>query len=125
PPVGGAAEDAPVVGRAGMTDQELDDDLRSLDHVAEERGAAALDTIRAAVDRMRDDGDFDRLMWALPPLARSYALCEKFEEAEAAANEALAHFRVNGSVRGQAFALNALGLVAIRRGVPTRALEVA
>ena len=28
-------------------------------------------------------------------------------------------------MRGQAFALNALGLVAIRRGVPTRALEVA
>ena len=108
-----------------MTEQDLDDDLRSLDHEAEERGAAALDTIRAAVERMRDGGDFDRLMWALPPLARSYALCEKFEEAEAAANEALAHFRVNGSVRGQAFALNALGVVAVRRGVPSRALEVA
>ena len=72
---------------------------------------------------MPNPTSFDRLMWALPPLARSYALCEKFEEAEAAANEALAHFRVNGSVRGQAFALNALGVVAVRRGV--RLLDVA
>jgi diguanylate cyclase (GGDEF)-like protein len=84
-----------------------------------------LPTLQAAVDRMRGDGDRDRLAWALPPLARAYALCEKFEEAESAANEALAHFRVNGSVRGQAFALNALGVVAIRRGIPSRALEVA
>ena len=109
-----------------MAEQDLlDDDLRALDHAAEERGAAALPTLLAAVDRMRGDGDRDRLVWVLPPLARSYALCEKFEEAEAAANEALAHFRVNGSVRGQAFALNALGVVAIRRGIPSRALEVA
>ena len=76
-----------------MTDQELDDDLRSLDHVAEERGAAALDTIRTAVERMRGDGDFERLMWALLLLARAYALCERFEEAEAAVNEALARER--------------------------------
>ena len=116
---------APVVG-AGMAEQDLlDDDLRSLDHAAEERGAAALPILQAAVDRMRGNGDRDRLVWALPPLARSYALCEKFEEAESAANEALAHFRVSGSVRGQAFALNALGVVAIRRGIPSRALEVA
>jgi diguanylate cyclase (GGDEF)-like protein len=103
----------------------LDDDLRALDRAAEERGAGALATLSAAVERMRSDGDLRRLVWALPPLARAYALSEKFEEAEAAANEALAHFRVNGSVRGQAFALNALGVVAIRRGVPSRALEVA
>jgi len=109
-----------------MAEQDLlDDDLRALDHVAEEQGAAGLPTIRAAVDRLRSEGDRNRLAWALPPLARSYALCEKFEEAEAAANEALAHFRVQGSVRGQAFALNALGVVAVRRGVPSRALEVA
>jgi len=109
-----------------MAEQDLlDDDLRALDHAAEERGAAALPTLQAAVDKMRGHGDRDRLAWALPPLARSYALCEKFEEAESAANEALAHFRVNGSVRGQAFALNALGVVAIRRGIPSRALEVA
>ena len=109
-----------------MAEQDLlDDDLRALDHVAEEQGAAGLPTIRAAVDRLRSEGDRDRLAWALPPLARAYALCEKFEEAEAAANEALAHFRVQGSVRGQAFALNALGVVAVRRGVPSRALEVA
>ncbi len=111
---------------AGMAEQDLlDDDLRALDREAEERGASGLDAIRAAVDRMRGDGDRDRLAWALPPLARAFALCEKFEEAEAAANEALAHFRVNGSVRGQAFALNALGVTALRRGVPSRALEVA
>jgi diguanylate cyclase (GGDEF)-like protein len=103
----------------------LDDDLRALDQVAEERGAAGLPALRAAVERLRHEGDRDRLAWALPPLARSFALCERFEEAESAANEALAHFRVNGSVRGQAFALNALGVVAIRRGVPSRALEVA
>lgn len=116
---------APVVG-VGMAEQDLlDDDLRALDHAAEERGAAALPTLQAAVDKMRGNGDRDRLVWALPPLARSYALCEKFEEAESAANEALAHFRVSGSVRGQAFALNALGVVAIRRGIPSRALEVA
>ena len=109
-----------------MAEQDLlDDDLRSLDHAAEERGAAALPILQAAVDEMRGNGDRDRLVWALPPLARSYALCEKFEEAESAANEALAHFRVSGSVRGQAFALNALGVVAIRRGIPSRALEVA
>ena len=109
-----------------MAEQDqLDDDLRALDRVAEERGAAGLVTLQAAVDRMRGEGDRDRLAWALPPLARSFALCEKFEEAEAAANEALAHFRVQGSVHGQAFALNALGVVAIRRGVPSRALEAA
>ena len=109
-----------------MAEQELlDDDLRALDQVAEERGAAGLPTLQAAVARMRAEGDRERLMWVLPPLARAFALCEKFDEAEAAANEALAHFRVSGSVRGQAFALNALGLVAIRQGVPSRALEVA
>ena len=91
---------APAAG-AGMAEQDLlDDDLRALDQVAEERGAAGLPTLQAAVERMRHEGDRDRLMWALPPLARAYALCEKFDEAEAAANEALAHFRVNGSVRG-------------------------
>ena len=109
-----------------MAEQDLlDDDLRALDHAAEERGAAALPMLQAAVARMREAGDRERLMWALPPLARGFALCEKFDEAEAVANEALAHFRVNGSVRGQAFALNALGVVAIRRGLPSRALEVA
>ena len=109
-----------------MAEQDLlDDDLRALDRVAEDRGAGALPSLQTAVERMRNEGDRDRLMWALPPLARAYALCEKFEEAESAANEALAHFRVTGSVRGQAFALNALGVAAIRRGLPSRALEVA
>ena len=109
-----------------MAEQDqLDDDLRALDRVAEERGAAGLVTLQAAVEQLRAAGDRDRLAWALPPLARCYALCERFEEGEAAANEALAHFRVQGSVRGQAFALNALGVVAIRRGVPSRALEAA
>ena len=109
-----------------MAEQDLlDDDLRALDRVAEERGAGALPALQAAVERLRHEGDRDRLMWALPPLARAFALCEKFEEAESAANEALAHFRVNGSVRGQAFSLNALGVAAIRRGLPSRALEVA
>ena len=109
-----------------MAEQDLlDDDLLELDRVAEERGAAALPALQAAVARLRAEGDRDRLVWALPPLARAFALCEKFVEAEAAANEALAHFRVNGSVRGQAFSLNALGVVAIRRGLPSRALEVA
>ena len=109
-----------------MSGQEvLDDDLRALDRVAEEHGAAALPTLASVVERLRGEGDGERLAWALPPLARAYALCERFDEADAAANEALAHFRISGSVRGQAFALNALGLVAIRRGVPSRALEVA
>jgi len=103
----------------------LDDDLRALDRVAEERGAAALPTLLAAVEKMRGDGDRDRLVWALPALARAYALCERLDEAEAAANEALAHFRVSGSVRGQAFALNALGVAALSRGIPSRALEAA
>ena len=116
---------APALGVRMAEHDLLDDDLRALDRVAEEKGAAALASIQAAVERMRGDGDRERLSWALPPLARAYALCEKFEEAEAAGNEALAHFRVSGSVRGQAFALNALGVVAIRRGVPSRALEVA
>jgi len=116
---------APALGARMVEDDLLDDDLRALDRVAEERGAAGLPILQAAVERMRNEGDRDRLMWVLPPLSRTYALCEKFDEAEAAANEALAHFRVSGSVRGQAFALNALGVVAIRRGVPSRALEVA
>jgi two-component system cell cycle response regulator len=108
-----------------MAEQELlDDELRALDQAAEDMGASALPTITAAVEQMRGAGDRDRLVWALPALARSLALCEKFDAADAAANEALAHFRVNGSVRGQAFALNALGVAAIRRGVPSRALEV-
>ena len=103
----------------------LDDELRAHDRTAEERGAAGLATIQSAVERLREEGRRDRLVWALPPLSRCYALCERFEEAEAAANEALAHFRVSGSLRGQALALNALGMVAVRRGVPSRALEVA
>ncbi len=102
---------APALGARMVEDDLLDDDLRALDRVAEERGAAGLPSLQAAVERMRNEGDRDRLMWVLPPLSRTYALCEKFDEAEAAANEALAHFRVSGSVRGQAFALNALGIV--------------
>ncbi len=109
-----------------MPDQDLlDDELRLLDHAAEERGAAALSLLQEAVARLRGEGDRDRLAWALPPLARAYALCEKFDEAEAAAEEALGHFRLGGSVRGQAFALNVLGVVALRRGHPSRALEAA
>ena len=108
-----------------MTEQErLDDDLRALDQAAEERGAAALGEIEAAVAQLRAAGDRTRLAWALPPLARALALAEKFEAAEAAAAEALAHFRVNGSARGQAFALNAQGVIGIRQGVPSRVLEV-
>src|SRR6476620_7979842 len=108
-----------------MAEQErLDDELRALDQTAEERGAEVLDEIAAAVSRMRDAGDRERLAWALPPYARSLALAEKFDEADAAAAEALAHFRVTGSARGQAFALNAQGVIALRRGVPTRVLEV-
>jgi two-component system cell cycle response regulator len=96
-----------------MSGQDLlDDELR------------ALPTIESAVAQMRSVGDRNRLVWALPPLARALALCEKFDEAEAAASEALAHFRASGSVRGQAFALNALGVVAIRKGIPSRVLEV-
>ncbi len=114
---------APTVG-VGMAQQEqTDDELRAIDQAAEERGADALAEIEAAVARLRVAGDRKRLAWALPPLARSLALTERFDEAEAAANEALAHFRVTGSARGQAFALNAQGLIAIRRGVPSRALE--
>jgi len=109
-----------------MTDQDLlDSELRALDVAAEERGAAALPGLQAAADRMRTEGDRDRLAWALPPLARALALSERFDEAEAAAGEALAHFRGSGSKRGQAFALNALGVAALRRGIPPRVLEVA
>ena len=108
-----------------MTEQEaVDDELRALDQAAEDHGAAALPRIQAAVDRMRVAGDRDRLVWALPPLARALALSDKFDAADAAAAEALAHFRVQGSARGQAFALNAQGVVGMRRGVPSRVLEV-
>ena len=107
-----------------MTEQELlDDELRALDRAAEDLGAAALPTITAAVERMRAAGEQQRLAWALPALSRALSLSELFDAAEAAANEALAYFRAQGSVRGQAFALNALGVAAIRRGVPTRVLE--
>src|SRR4051794_34701141 len=79
-PVGGATGNRPG-GGAGMAEQDvLDDDLRALDQVAEERGGAALPVLQAAVERMRGEGDRDRLMWALPPLARAYALLEKFEQ---------------------------------------------
>ncbi|MGN6528743.1 MAG: diguanylate cyclase [Burkholderiaceae bacterium] len=108
-----------------MAEQEQwDDELRALDRLAEEQGARALSRIEGAVRGLREAGDRDRLVWALPPLARALALCERLDAAEAAANEALAHFRVTGSARGQAFALNALGIVAWRRGVPSRVLEL-
>jgi len=108
-----------------MSEQErLDDDLRALDRAAEERGTAALPEISAAVAQLREAGDRSRLAWALPPLARVLALAERCDEAEAAAAEALAHFRVSGSARGQALALNAMGVIALRRGVPSRVLEV-
>ena len=107
-----------------MSEQEaMDDELRALDQAAEEHGAAALPRIQAAVARMRLAGERNRLAWALPPLARALALSEQFEAADAAANEALAHFRVQGSPRGQAFALNAQGVIGLRRGVPSRVLE--
>ncbi len=107
-----------------MSEQEaMDDELRALDLAAEEQGAAALPAIQAAVDRLRGAGDRDRLVWALPPLARALALSDRFDAADEAAAEALAHFRVQGSTRGQAFALNAQGIVGLRRGLPTRVLE--
>ena len=109
-----------------MTEPELlDDELRLLDRVAEEQGAAALPELQRAVARLRQAGDGDRLAWALAPLTRALALGERLDEAEQAGNEALAHFRITGSVRGQALALNAQALIAIRRGVPSRALECA
>jgi diguanylate cyclase (GGDEF)-like protein len=108
-----------------MTQQEgSSDDLRLLDRAAEERGAAAIPEIARAVDDLRGAGDLERLAWALPPYARALALAERFDEADAAAAEALAHFRGKGSERGQAVALNAQGIVALRRGDPARALEV-
>ena len=103
--------------------EAFDDDQRALDRAAEELGARALPELSAAVERLRAAGDRERLAWALPPLARALGLSERFDEAEAAASEALAHFRVAGSARGQAYALNALGIVALQRGVPTRVLE--
>jgi GGDEF domain-containing protein len=66
-----------------MTEQDLlDDDLLALDRAAGERGAAALTPLQAAVERLRGEGDRDRLARALPPLARALALREKFDEAE-------------------------------------------
>jgi diguanylate cyclase (GGDEF)-like protein len=109
-----------------MAEQErLDDELLVLDQAAEEQGAQAVPVIEAAVGRLRAAGDRERLAWALPPYTRALALAEKFEQADAAAAEALAHFRVTGSARGQAMALYAQGIVAIRRGEPARALEAA
>ena len=102
----------------------VDDELRAIDATAEEQGAKALPEMEAAVTRLREAGDRSRLAWALPALARSLALAERFEAAEAAAAEALAHFRVTGSARGQAYALNAQGVIALRQAVPSRALEV-
>jgi len=108
-----------------MAQQELlDDEWRALDRAAEEQGAGALGAIEAVVARLREAGDRARLAWALPALARACALAERFDAAEAAAAEALAHFRVSGSVRGQAYALNAQGVIGIQRGVPSRVLEV-
>jgi diguanylate cyclase (GGDEF)-like protein len=115
---------APALGARMVEDDLLDDDLRALDRLAEERGAAGLPSLQAAVERMRNEGDRDRLMWVLPPLSRTDALCEKFDEAEAAANEALAHFRVSGSVRGQAFALNTLGIVLNDIGRLSEAVQI-
>jgi diguanylate cyclase (GGDEF)-like protein len=109
-----------------MSEQEsLDDELRALDRAGEDEGAAALPRIQAAVDRMRAAGERDRLAWALPPLARALALCDQLDAADAAAGEALAHFRVQGSARGQAFALNAQGVVGLQRGLPSRVLDAA
>jgi diguanylate cyclase (GGDEF)-like protein len=109
-----------------MAEQErLDDELRALDRAAEEQGAQALAGIEAAVARLRAAGDRERLAWALPPYARSLALAEKFEESHAAAAEALAYFRGARSARGQALALNAQAVIALRRGEPARAIEIA
>jgi diguanylate cyclase (GGDEF)-like protein len=102
---------------------QVDDELRALDRAAEEHGAQALARIDAAVARLRASDDIDRLAWALPPYARALALAERLEEAQAAASESLAHFRGTGSARGQALALNALGMIAQRRGEPARAIE--
>jgi diguanylate cyclase (GGDEF)-like protein len=108
-----------------MAEQErLDDELRALDLMAEERGTDALGELTPAVERIRAAGERERLVWLLPSYARVLALAERFDEAEAAAAEALAHFRVNGSLRGQALGLYAQGVIALRRGVPSRALEV-
>jgi diguanylate cyclase (GGDEF)-like protein len=107
-----------------MTGQgQVDDELRALDRAAEEHGAQALAVVEAAVARLRAAGDMERVAWALPPYARTLALAERLEEAQAAATESLALFRGSGSVRGQALALNALGMIAQRRGEPARAIE--
>ncbi|HYP34523.1 MAG TPA: hypothetical protein VES00_21830, partial [Burkholderiaceae bacterium] len=105
-------------------EERLDDELRALELAGEERGVEALGELASAVDRMRAAGERNRLGWALPIYARVLALAERFDESDAAAAEALAHFRVNGSQRGQALALYAQSVVAIRRGEPARALEV-
>jgi len=108
-----------------MSEQEwLDDDLRALDRAAEANAIAALPRIEAAVAQMRATSDRKRLYWVLPALARALALSERFDDAERVAFEALTHFRASGSARGQALALNAQGVIAMRRGIPSRVLEV-
>jgi diguanylate cyclase (GGDEF)-like protein len=106
-------------------EERFDDELRALDRAAEERGARALPEIEAAITRLRAAGDPQRLAWALPPYARALALNEKLDEAQEASAQALAYFSGSGSARGQAFALNAQGMIAQRRGEPARAIEIA
>jgi diguanylate cyclase (GGDEF)-like protein len=107
-----------------MAEQDqVDDELRALDRAAEEHGAQALAGIEAAITRLRGAGDIERVAWALPPYARALALADRLREAHAAATESLAHFRNAGSARGQALALNALSMIAQRRGEPARAIE--
>lgn len=108
-----------------MTEQDvLDDEVRVLDRAAEERGSAALALIQAAADRLRSEGAADRVAWILPALARSLAMAKQFDAAEITAKEALAHFRLHGSARGQAFALNALAVMNLLQGLAGRVLEI-
>ncbi len=103
----------------------FDDDIKALHRTAEEGGGGAQAEIEEAIGRLRRAGDPSRVAWALPALARALAFNERFDEADAAAKEALVYFRIHGCVPGQALALNAQAVGFTLKGMPARTLELA
>jgi diguanylate cyclase (GGDEF)-like protein len=98
--------------------------VHDLDLAAEEKGAGALASVQAEVDRLRNDADADGLIWLLPPLARCLAFDNQFDAASTVAKEALGEFRQRGSARGQAMVINIQAITSLRLGQIGPALEL-
>ena len=118
------ASPTPAIAQAGVAQERARELARLVDQLRADDPARALEHGREALRILRDEPDLELRVDVLAEMAWAEMTLGNYDEAERLATQARDAAASADYLRGQARAINNLGVIARRRGDPVRAVEL-